>query len=94
MKEKIEKLKTFLAGTTTISNREFVLAMAVGILGGIVFGLLTSPRKNTTIGSNNGNNSPCGNGLKAGKKAGDWDVTIFLIIIFYSIIIKKYTAVL
>lgn len=45
MKEKIEKLKTFLAGTTTISNREFVLAMAVGILGGIVFGLLTSPRK-------------------------------------------------
>ena len=59
MKEKIEKLKTFLAGTTTISNREFVLAMAVGILGGIVFGLLTSPRKNTTIGSNNGNNSPC-----------------------------------
>ena len=51
MKEKIEKLKTFLAGTTTISNREFVLAMAVGILGGIVFGLLTSPRKNTTIGS-------------------------------------------
>ena len=43
------------------------------ILGGIVFGLLTSPRKNTTIGSNNGNNSPCGNGLKAGKKAGDWD---------------------
>ena len=73
MKEKIEKLKTFLAGTTTISNREFVLAMAVGILGGIVFGLLTSPRKNTTIGSNNGNNSPCGNGLKAGKKAGDWD---------------------
>lgn len=73
MKEKMEKLKTFLAGTTTISNRELVLAMAVGILGGIVLGVFTSPRKNMTIGSNNGNNSPCGNGLKDRSKTSDWD---------------------
>lgn len=58
MKEKMEKIREFLADSTTISNRELVLALAVGVLGGMVFGLLTSPRKTTTIGSNNGNNSP------------------------------------
>lgn len=58
MKEKMEKIREFLADSTTISNHELVLALAVGVLGGMVFGLLTSPRKTTTIGSNNGNNSP------------------------------------
>ena len=43
MKERIEKVKDFLADSTTISNRELVLAIAVGVLGGMVFGLLTSP---------------------------------------------------
>ena len=49
MKERIEKVKDFLADSTTISNRELVLAIAVGVLGGMVFGLLTSPRKFVTI---------------------------------------------
>ena len=66
MKERIEKVKDFLADSTTISNRELVLAIAVGVLGGMVFGLLTSPRKFVTIGSDNGNNSPCDNGF-------DWE---------------------
>ena len=66
MKQRIEKVKDFLVDSTTISNRELVLAIAVGVLGGMVFGLLTSPRKFVTIGSHNGNNSPCDNGF-------DWE---------------------
>ncbi len=31
MKERIEKIKDFLADSTTISNRELVLAIAVGV---------------------------------------------------------------
>lgn len=45
-----------------MSGREFLLTLAVCILGGIVFGMLFSPRKSTVIGSNNGNNSGNGNG--------------------------------
>lgn len=71
MKEKLEKVKEFLAESTTISNRELVLALAVGVLGGIVFGLLTSPRKTTTIGSNNGSNNH-DLGEISPKKKKDW----------------------
>ncbi len=63
MKERIEKAKDFLADSTTISNHELILAIAVGVLGGIVFGLLTSPKKSIAIGSHNGNNSPRHNGF-------------------------------
>ena len=38
-----------------MSRREFLLTLAVCILGGMVFGMLFSPRKNMVIGSNNGN---------------------------------------
>lgn len=60
MKEKWELFKESLTETTSMSKREFLLTMAVCILGGIVFGLLFSPRKHTMIASNNGNNN--GNG--------------------------------
>ncbi len=40
-----------------MSRREFLLTLAVCILGGMVFGMLFSPRKNMVIGSNNGNGS-------------------------------------
>ena len=43
LKEIIEKVKDFLSDSTTISNHELVLAIAVVVLGGMVFGLLTSP---------------------------------------------------
>lgn len=60
MKEKWEEFKVSLSDTTSMSKREFLLTLAVCILGGIVFGIFCSPRKSTVIGSNNGNN--CGNG--------------------------------
>ena len=60
MKEKWEEFKVSLSDTTSMSKREFLLTLAVCMLGGIVFGTFCSPRKSTVIGSNNGNN--CGNG--------------------------------
>ena len=60
MKEKWEEFRVSLSDTTSMSKREFLLTVAVCILGGIVFGIFCSPRKSTVIGSNNGNN--CGNG--------------------------------
>lgn len=73
MKEKWKEFKASLTDIVMMSKREFLLTAAVCVLGGIVFGMLVSPRKSTTIGSNNGNNSGngnCGNG-SGGKKAGD-----------------------
>lgn len=61
MKEKWELFKESLTETTSMSKREFLLTIAVCILGGIVFGLLFSPRKHTMIASNNGNNNGNGN---------------------------------
>ncbi|MGN1179946.1 MAG: hypothetical protein ACI4SD_01940 [Suilimivivens sp.] len=61
MKEKWEEFRVSLSDTTSMSKREFLLTLAVCILGGIVFGMLCSPRKSTVIGSNNGNNSGNGN---------------------------------
>lgn len=71
MKEKWELFKESLTETTSISKREFLLTIAVCILGGIVFGLLFSPRKNTMIGSNNGNNSGNNSGSNNGNCSGN-----------------------
>lgn len=57
MKEKWEEFKTSLTDVTSMTKKEFLLTITVCILGGIVFGLLFSPRKSTVIGSNNGNNN-------------------------------------
>lgn len=62
MKEKWEEFKVSLSDTTSMSKKEFLLTLAVCILGGIVFGMFCSPRKSTVIGSNNGNNSGNANG--------------------------------
>ena len=62
MKEKWKLFKESLTETTSMSKREFLLTIAVCILGGIVFGLLFSPRKNTMIASNNGNSNGNNNG--------------------------------
>lgn len=61
MKEKWENFKVTLSDVTMMSKREFLLTVAVCLLGGIVFGMFFSPRKSTMIGSNNGNNSGNGN---------------------------------
>ena len=73
MKEKWEEFKATLTDIVMMSKKEFLLTTAVCVLGGIVFGMLVSPRKSTTIGSNNGNNSGNGNrGNGIGdKKDGD-----------------------
>ena len=71
MKEKWELFKESLAETTSMSKREFLLTIAVCILGGIVFGLMFSPRKNTMIGSNNGNNSGNNSGSNNGNGSRD-----------------------
>ena len=59
MKEKYMLWKESLTDEVKMSKKEYLLVIAVCILGGIVFGLLSSPRKTTTIGSHNGNNN-CG----------------------------------
>lgn len=60
MKKKWEEFRVSLSDTAIMSKKEYLLTLAVCILGGILFGMLCSPRKSTVIGSNNGNNS--GNG--------------------------------
>lgn len=76
MKEKWELFKESLTETTSMSKREFLLTVAVCILGGIVFGLLFSPRKHTMIASNNGNNNGNGSGnaanLEEDEQVADW----------------------
>lgn len=62
MKEKWELFKESLTETTSMSKREFLLTAAVCILGGIVFGLMFSPKRQTMIASNNGNNNGNGSG--------------------------------
>lgn len=57
MKEQWESFKETLDENKMMSKKEFLLMMAVCILGGIVFGLLFSPRKSVTLGCYNGNNT-------------------------------------
>ncbi len=58
-----KKLISALASPVTLSHRETVLgciacgcAAAACLMTGLVVGMLISPRKNVTIGSNNGGN--------------------------------------
>ena len=57
MKQEWNDFKASLSEVVTMSKKEFLLTTAVCILGGIVFGLLFSPRKSTVLGSYNGNNN-------------------------------------
>ena len=61
MKEKWELFKVTLSETKTMTKKEWLLTVAVFALSGMVIGMLISPRKNTTIGSNNGNNNGSNN---------------------------------
>ena len=64
MKEKWEIMKETMEDTVSMSKKEFWLISAVCILGGILLGILISPKKSLVIGSNNGNNSGnYGNGV-------------------------------
>lgn len=57
MKEKWSIFKESLSDVTTMTKMEFLLTLAVCVLGGIVFGIFFSPKKSMVIGSHNGNNS-------------------------------------
>ena len=65
----IRKMKTFwtsLDETTVVSKRELFLEIVAVALTGIVLGMLLTPKKTVTIGSNN-----CGNGCNCGNSNGD-----------------------
>ena len=61
----IRKMKAFwtsLDETTVVSKRELFLEIVVCALAGIVLGMILTPKKTVTIGSNNsGNGCNCGN---------------------------------
>ena len=60
----ITKLKDFwhsLDEATTISKRELFLGVVTAALSGIVLGMILTPKKHITIGSNN-----CDNGCNYG----------------------------
>ena len=55
MAEKIKACWKSLDRRIIVNQRELVLGLAVCALAGIVTGIMLSPKKNVTIGSNNGN---------------------------------------
>ncbi len=55
MMEKWESFQETLEDIRSMSKKEFLLTMAVCILGGIVLGMLISPRKAVAMGCYNGN---------------------------------------
>lgn len=69
MTEKVTIFWKSLDRRIVVNQRELVLGMAVCALAGIVTGIALSPRKNVSIGSNNGNNS--GNGATVSADAGE-----------------------
>ena len=68
MTEKIQKCWKSLNHTIILNQRELVLGVAACTLAGFVAGMLLSPRKNVTIGSNNS-----GNGAVVNANAGAED---------------------
>ena len=72
MCKKLEKFWSSLDCTILVNKRELVLGVAACTLAGVLAGILLSPRKTVTIGSNNSNNNT-GNsaGLTAEDEAGD-----------------------
>ena len=57
MEKKAKKFLACLNQNITVSKRELLLGLSVCALAGVVTGILLSPRKSVTIGSNNGSNN-------------------------------------
>lgn len=53
MREKWDELEAFLSEDSEVTAKEFCLTVAVAFLLGLVLGMLFSPKKSITIGSNN-----------------------------------------
>ena len=66
MTEKMQDCWKSLNRTIIVNQRELVLGVAACTLAGFVAGMLLSPRKNVTIGSNNS-----GNGAVLNASTGD-----------------------
>lgn len=66
MKEKWDELEALFTEDNQVTAKEFCLTVAVAFLLGLVLGMIFSPKKHVTIGSNNGSNNilPCDD---------DWD---------------------
>ena len=71
MKEKWEIFKLTLTEQKTMTKKEFLLIVAVCVLGGLVVGMLTSPRKQVTIGSHNGSNNQDNNNNNSGSVSAE-----------------------
>ena len=76
MCKKLEKFWNSLDCSLIVNKRELVLGVTACTLAGILMGMLLSPRKTVTIGSNNGSNNGNNNtgnsaGLTAGGEAED-----------------------
>ena len=68
MCKKFEKYWNSLDRMILVNKRELVIGLTACTLAGVVAGILLSPRKNVTIGSNNGNNNT---GHSAGLPTSD-----------------------
>lgn len=65
----LEKMKAFwnsLDNNVVIHQRELFLGVTACALAGVLAGMLLSPKKTVTIGSNNGNNNT-GNAASLGE---------------------------
>ena len=71
MREKWEIFKTTLTEQKTMTKKEFLLIVAVCVLGGLVVGMLASPRKQVTIGSHNGSNNQDNNNNNSGSLSAE-----------------------
>ena len=73
MTEKIKACWKSLDRRIIVNQRELVLGLAVCTLAGIVTGIMLSPKKDVTIGSNNGSNNSgnSGNGTVLPSDAGE-----------------------
>jgi len=53
--KKFNEFKESLKTDVVINKKEYLLTLSVCILGGILFGMIITPKKALTIGSYNGN---------------------------------------
>lgn len=77
MKEKYISFKESLSNEVTTTKKELVLTLLVCFLGGILLGIIFSPKRDCIIGSNNGNNSGnnTGNNNSANAELDDNEVS-------------------
>lgn len=68
--KKMNEFMTELTETTTMTKKEYFLTITTCLLGGIVLGILCSPKKYTKIGCGNGSNNSNNEVSSAEKQKG------------------------